>query len=306
MERLVIDTVGARERGALPLLQDTLVSLWNRYLRQRLLTLADYDSLGSNGHSGLQTILRSRADNALAGLNEEQRKIAPAHLSASGRIWRGSQGCKATAAIGCPEHRQCRHTDLRAVLELLVDNSLLSIDRDLETGAVVVDLAHEMIIDAWPRLEEWLDSYQAMEMMRRSLVLAAVAWRENSRDESYLFTGKRLTQAAEWASQWQAELRPQEQEFMTASALLAAQLAALDAHAVSASDLLRWAAAGVAAVIVVALIGWAANAAWREWMRRTTGTTTVPVAAGPAQLYDPATDAWRDVTLPHSRSRRTK
>ena len=173
------------------------------------------------------------------------------------------------------------------MLELLVDNGLLSIDRDLETGAVVVDLAHEMIIDAWPRLEEWLDSYQAMEMMRRSLVLAAVAWRENNRDESYLFTGKRLTQAAEWASQWQAELRPQEQEFMTASALLAAQLAALDAQRRKRQRLLRWAAAGVAAVIVVALISWAANAAWREWIRRTTGTVTVPVASGTGTTVRP-------------------
>ena len=76
------------------------------------------------------------------------------------------------------------------------------------------------IIDAWPRLEEWLDSYQAMEMMRRSLVLAAVAWRENNRDESYLFTSKRLIKAVEWAAQWQTELGPQERDFLTASELL--------------------------------------------------------------------------------------
>src|SRR5690606_2532566 len=79
--------------------------------------------------------------------------------------------------------------DLEEVLEHLVRHSLLTADRDEESGSDVVDLAHEMLIAAWPRLRQWLDSYEAMEERRRSLVLAAVAWRENAEDPSYLFTG---------------------------------------------------------------------------------------------------------------------
>jgi hypothetical protein len=73
VERLVADT--AAEPGALPLLQATLVELWDAFQRgpgasaaNRYLILDDYERLGGEGRTAIATALARRADTALAVL----------------------------------------------------------------------------------------------------------------------------------------------------------------------------------------------------------------------------------------------
>ena len=80
VERLVTD--GASEPGMLPLIQETLVLLWER-LERRFLPLRAYDTLipargatGAGGRTGLQMAMARRADAALAELSPEQQAIA--------------------------------------------------------------------------------------------------------------------------------------------------------------------------------------------------------------------------------------
>ena len=73
VERLLADA--ADEPGALPLVQETMVLLWEER-RHRLLTRAAYDTLGVDGRSGLAVALATRADAALAALSPAQRLIA--------------------------------------------------------------------------------------------------------------------------------------------------------------------------------------------------------------------------------------
>ena len=55
VERLMADAEG--EPGVLPLLQETMKSLWKDHLRRRLLALADYADMDSAGRTGLQSVL---------------------------------------------------------------------------------------------------------------------------------------------------------------------------------------------------------------------------------------------------------
>ncbi|TMQ23429.1 MAG: ATP-binding protein, partial [Deltaproteobacteria bacterium] len=73
IERLLADAAG--EPGVLPLLQETLVQLWN-HRRLRLLTLAEYEALGDGGRSGLAVAISSRADRCLHDMTPAQAVIA--------------------------------------------------------------------------------------------------------------------------------------------------------------------------------------------------------------------------------------
>ena len=73
LERLLADA--ADEPGVLPLVQETMVLLWER-MERRLLALSTYEHLGSDGRSGLAVAIATKADAALAALSSEQQGIA--------------------------------------------------------------------------------------------------------------------------------------------------------------------------------------------------------------------------------------
>jgi len=61
------------EPGVLPLLQETLVQLWERRQGQTL-TLTDYKALGDRDRSGLAVALARRADATLRALTRRRRR----------------------------------------------------------------------------------------------------------------------------------------------------------------------------------------------------------------------------------------
>jgi hypothetical protein len=65
IERLLADA--ASEPGTLPLIQETLVQLWERR-RLRLLTLADYQALGDRDRNALAVVLSRHADATVRAL----------------------------------------------------------------------------------------------------------------------------------------------------------------------------------------------------------------------------------------------
>src|SRR6185295_12865792 len=73
VERLIADA--ADEPGILPLLQETLVQLWDRRTSQTI-TLADYHALGDGVRSGLGIALARRADATLRRFSASQTDIA--------------------------------------------------------------------------------------------------------------------------------------------------------------------------------------------------------------------------------------
>jgi WD40 repeat protein len=195
IERLLADA--ASEPGILPLLQETLVQLWDARVDQRL-TLADYEALGDGERSGLAVALARRADATLRRFNAAQMDIA---RRISLRLISFGEGRSDT-------RRQQPRAKLRAapddaadfahVLQTMVDDRLLTIDEDDRSAEPRVDLAHEVMIVAWPALAGWIRSHRVDEQRRRQFEAAAAQWVEHGRGGRGLLDPIELADAELW------------------------------------------------------------------------------------------------------------
>jgi len=175
VERLLHDA--ADEPGALPLLQDTLLDLWHRRTRG-LLRLKEYEAMSDGGQSGLAVTVARRADGALNELSSGQREIARRVLlrlvqfGDGATTTRRQQPRTALATAGdAPD-------DIDAVIRHMADRRLVTTSGgDAMDPSARVDLAHEVLLAAWPALGEWIRSRRDDEQRRRVLEAKAAEYR---------------------------------------------------------------------------------------------------------------------------------
>jgi hypothetical protein len=193
IERLVADT--AAEPGILPLLQETLVQLWDVRADQTL-TLASYQALGDGVRSGLAVALARRADATLQRFNAAQtdipRRILPLISFGEGRSDTRRQQPRAQLRAAGEDA-----ADFDRVLQTMVDHRLLTVDDDVD-GEPRVDLAHEIMISAWPTLAGWIRNHRVDEQRRRQLEAAAAAWADHGRTTRGLLDPIELADAEQW------------------------------------------------------------------------------------------------------------
>jgi TIR domain/AAA ATPase domain len=196
--RLVADT----DTGdALPLLAFTLAQLADGVGRGGRLSTARYDQLG-----GVQGALIGQADAALADA-----------LTASGRtreqVIAGLLRLVTVDEQGRPirsrAHRDELPEPLRAEPDAFVSRRLLTTDTD-NHGRVVLEVAHEAFLSAWPPLAGAITAAAAALRARRVVEHAATEWEDAGRPPAQLWergqlaavvtgTGARLTRSPESA-----------------------------------------------------------------------------------------------------------
>jgi WD40 repeat protein len=93
--------------------------------------------------------------------------------------------------------------------------------RLVTSGDGVVELAHEAVARAWPRLQGWLDEDSEGQRILRHLTGAADTWDAMGRPDSELYRGARLDRAVEWRDRTQPDLTPTEEVFLDAGQTLA-------------------------------------------------------------------------------------
>jgi hypothetical protein len=81
--------------------------------------------------------------------------------------------------------------DHERLIERLVNARLVTADEN------VVELAHEAIARAWPRLRGWLDDDSEGQRVWRHLAVASSGWEAMGQPDSELYRGARLAQALE-------------------------------------------------------------------------------------------------------------
>jgi DNA-binding SARP family transcriptional activator len=243
----------ARQPGELPLLQYALTELFERG-DGRQLTRAGYAAIG-----GVLGALGRRADETLAGLEPGQRETARQVFL---RLVVPDEHDR-------PSSRRATRSDLHAlvddqaqvdqVLDAFGRARLLAFDRDPDTAAATVEVAHEALISHWPRLAAWVEQARDDIRMRRRLTDAALEWERSGRDADYLLTGNRLDGLASWAGSASLRLDRSERELLDAS--LAEQHrrreadAARSAHERSLERRATFRLRALVVVLVVALIG---------------------------------------------------
>lgn len=171
----------AGQPGALPLVAHALREAWNRHSDGGL-RLADYRATGGLGQAIAQT-----SEGLYETLDAEARKTVRRVLL---RLTALGDGTDVT-------RRRIERAELSGladdsvidqVIGQLADARLIVIDE----GAV--DVSHEALIHAWPRLATWLADDRERLRIHRRLTEAAAEWDRADRDEAYLFRGPRLAQ----------------------------------------------------------------------------------------------------------------
>ncbi|MFJ3667179.1 helix-turn-helix domain-containing protein [Streptomyces sp. NPDC090106] len=179
----------AHEPGTLPLLSHALHATWQRAERGRL-TVAAYRASG-----GIHDAVARTAEAVFAELSDIQREIARriflrlVHVTDDApptrrRVARG----ELVDGTGGP-----RSAEPVAVLAACVEQRLITVDRD------TVEISHESLLTAWPRLREWIDTDRVGLRIHRRLTEAARGWEEADRDPGLLLRGTALAVTREWA-----------------------------------------------------------------------------------------------------------
>jgi WD40 repeat protein len=99
-----------------------------------------------------------------------------------------------------------------AALERLVGARLLAVSDEDN-----VEIAHEALLDAWPRLRAWRREDQEGARLRDQLRAAARAWAERGRPRGLLWTGDAADELRRWRARDASPLAATEEQFALAS-----------------------------------------------------------------------------------------
>lgn len=195
---------GAARPGVLPLLSHALLSTW-QHRADNVLTVAGYQLTG-----GIAGAVAATAERVYTSLPVDQQVVARRVLlrlvhfgedtETSGRAERR----RLVAGSATPE-------TTAAVLDVFAQARLLTLDADH------VQLAHEVLLRAWPRLRDWLVRDRDSPRIHSQLSEAARTWENLDREPGALYRGTRLALAHEWSAATADSLSAQEQEFIDAS-----------------------------------------------------------------------------------------
>ena len=229
------------EPGALPLLSHALAETWKQR-EGTLLTVAGYHASG-----GISGAVAASADRLHASLSDEGRTqlrwlmLRMAGLAEHGEPVRSPL----ERAIATDDDERARVVDLLVRARLLTSTD----------GSV--ELAHESLVRAWPRLRGWLEEDREGQRRWRHLAVSAAEWDQLGRPDSELYAGVRLAAAREWAQRDDALPTRLELEFLDASVAHAdAERSSLEQqarHERSQNRRLRGLLVGVALALVGAL-----------------------------------------------------
>ncbi|MEZ0447922.1 BTAD domain-containing putative transcriptional regulator [Cellulomonas sp. ICMP 17802] len=231
------------DAGALPLLSHALVETWRRR-DGGVLTLEAYRATG-----GISGAVARSADQLYEHLDPHERDLCRSLML---RL-------VAPSPDGPPTRHRLASSHLSGdagrdrVIAGLIGARLLTADE----GSV--EIAHESLAHAWPRLQAWLDEDASGLRIMRHLVASAEGWESLGRPEGELYRGARLEATLEWRSRADVDLTTVEAAFLDAAvarsdreATLAEARARRDAARARRLRVLLGATAGLLVVSLVA------------------------------------------------------
>jgi serine/threonine protein kinase/WD40 repeat protein len=234
-EALVDEMVESVEgaKAALPLLAFALARLWDsRDRERRLLTRAEYERIG-----GVAGALAQHAEATLDRIGSFQQDVVR-------ELFRNLVTAHGTRAVVdrdellsvIPE-RAAAETVLRELVDARLLTSYELEGKPGETGRHRVEIAHESLLSAWPRLVRWRTQDEDGAQVRDQLKQAAHLWEEKNRTRDLLWTGTAFQEYSLWRERYPGALTSVEEAF---------------AHAMTQRELRRrrLRRAAVAAVIV--------------------------------------------------------
>jgi DNA-binding SARP family transcriptional activator/WD40 repeat protein len=230
------------EPAALPLLSHVLRQTW-KHREGQTMTVAGYAATG-----GVREAISQSAEGVFRDLTTPQQAVLRDLMVRL--VAPDDAGDPVRQRV--PRRSVATDEDHRVLIERLVSARLLSTDGD------TVEIAHEALAVAWPRLRSWLDDDVDGLRILRHLSVAATSWDDLGRPQSELYRGVRQARAAEWRERARPSLPPAERDFLDESAALAeTEERATEAQVRRerrSNQRLRAGLAAVAALLAVAIV----------------------------------------------------
>ncbi len=190
IDQLIRDVLG--EPSALPLLQFTLLKLWENRDKNRI-TWSAYRHLG-----GGRQALANSADTFFNSLPAADRPVVRDILlrlvligqgrgAARNRIFRNE-----LTTINAPQNQ------VDQLLTQLISARLVRLIQNKSANEDKVELAHEALLTHWPRLAAWIEEYRVTERRRLQLKAMAQQWSSLAQDPSTLLRGLLLEEAQQY------------------------------------------------------------------------------------------------------------
>ncbi|MGY4771215.1 nSTAND1 domain-containing NTPase [Kribbella sp. CWNU-51] len=232
----------ADQPGALPLMSHALAETWQRR-EGRTLTVAGYHASGAIRGAVAQT-----AEEIYKRIPAGQRPVLRDLMLRL--VTPGPEGEPVRSRLS--RRLVVTGPENDAMIDLLVGSRLVTSD------AGVVELAHESLARAWPRLRGWLDDDLEGQQILHHLAPLADSWDTLGRPDSELYRGVRLAKALDWQERTTLALTATEQDFLAESKRLSkAELRAAESqarHQARVNRRLRAALATSALLLIGALI----------------------------------------------------
>ncbi|MEU1075856.1 helix-turn-helix domain-containing protein [Streptomyces sp. NPDC005878] len=177
----------AASPGSLPLLGHALLATWQQR-SGRVLTVAGYETTG-----GIHGAVARTAESVFSRLDPAEQRMAHQLLVRLVQVGEGAaaQTRRPLERALIPGQSADPEAAARA-LDAFVRARLVT------AGAQSVEITHEALLHAWPRLRGWIESDRAALVQRQQLADTAVEWARAGRDPGLLYRGARLDAVRDW------------------------------------------------------------------------------------------------------------
>ncbi|MET7654561.1 helix-turn-helix domain-containing protein [Streptomyces sp. NPDC005486] len=193
--------------GALPLISHALLTTWQRR-EGATLTVAGYERTG-----GIRGAVARTAEDVFAGLYPSEQQTIRRILVRLVHVADGTGPARCRMSRAALMERPADTDGATAALDAFVRARLITADRD------TVEIAHEALLHAWPRLRGWINADRDGLLIHQHLAHAADEWEREGGDPSALYRGTRLDTVRVWAEELdgRSRLSAQEEAFLRAS-----------------------------------------------------------------------------------------
>ncbi len=197
VDALLADIEAGGAKDALPLLAFTLERLYEEYGATGHLTLDHFNKLGR-----VKGSIEAAVERAFAAADKDARiprdRQARLTLLRRGLIpWLAGIDPDTKA----PRRRVARLSEIpaeaRPLIDLLVEQRLLSTDVAKDTGETTIEPAHEALLRQWGLLQGWLSDDTGLLTVLDGIKRAARDWAANAKASSWLAHGADRLRAAE-------------------------------------------------------------------------------------------------------------
>lgn len=193
--------------GVLPLVSHALLATW-RQREGATLTVDGYERTG-----GIQGAIARTAEEVFTRLYPAEQNTLRRVLVRLVHVADGTGATRRRMSRTALMEQLADAGPAAAALDAFVRARLITMDRD------TVEITHEALLHAWPRLRGWIRADRAGLLVHQQLAHAAAEWEREGRDPSALHRGTRLETARAWADEHdgRSRLGPLEAAFLRAS-----------------------------------------------------------------------------------------